>query len=164
MRYLLILCLPLMIACGDSTAMPAEDAMEEPTSSQDAPSKAGPEGAAQPAWSLEVRENWVEKTEIITMESAPPQFAVKFTVTMPTPGWELKVDETSKPDSQGRIIVKVTGTPPEGIVAQVLQSETFQATLGSLNEGNYLVELHYRRKGEQTHQRKGTAMLQAGGQ
>lgn len=160
MKYLLIICALMMTACGNATAE-KDDAVSTPA--QDKPAQAGPEEAAQPAWTLEERESWVEKTEIITMESAPPQFAVKFTVTMPTPGWELKVDEPSKPDAHGRIIVKVTGTPPEGIVAQVLQPESFQANLGSLNEGNYLIELHYRRKGEDSHQRKGTAMLQAGG-
>jgi hypothetical protein len=111
------------------------------------------------ASTLSVREAWIEKTEFVVMESAPPQFNVKLTVTMPTPNWKLAVDETVRKGD--RIIMKVTATSPEGMVAQVLSSETFSANLGSLKAGEYLLEVHYRRHGEEAYRLRYTVMLSA---
>jgi hypothetical protein len=163
MKYLMILCLLFAVACSDSSPYPEETM----TSSQPSPNQAEqPEARADAkrAWRLEERENWVEKVEIITLESAPPQFALKLTVTMPTPEWELTVDSVGKPDAQGRIRIDVTGTPPEGMVAQVLQSEEFTANLGSLNAGDLLVELYFRRGADGAYKRRGCVMLEAEGQ
>lgn len=113
------------------------------------------------AWDLAEQNNWIEETEIMLTKSAPPKFSLNLKVSMPTPGWKLKVDEVTKPDAQGRIQVKVTGTPPEGIVAQVITSQTFHASLGALDTGDFLVEVLYRKSGEDNYSRRGVVMLTA---
>lgn len=120
-----------------------------------------PEAKKEKAFNLEERANWIEETEIMLAKSAPPKFSLNFKVNMPTPGWKLKVDEVGKPDAQGRIQVKVTATPPEGIVAQVITSQTFHASLGVLDTGDYLVEVHYRKAGDESYVRRGVVLLAA---
>ncbi|MBK8206645.1 MAG: protease complex subunit PrcB family protein [Planctomycetes bacterium] len=158
MKMLLTLALLLSTACiagqraqpvDAQDAKPVEEAKEE-------------DKEAKSAWSLTERDNWIEKTEIMLKKSAPPQFSAILHVNMPTPGWELKVDEVGKPDAQGRIQVKVTATPPDGIVAQVITSQSFHASLGELSKGEYLLEVVYRKNGEETYTRRGTVMLTAG--
>jgi len=117
---------------------------------------------ARYAMSLNARENWVEQVEITLLKSNPPQFNVALSVQMPTPGWKLKVDEVGQPDAHGRIQVKVTGTGPQGIVAQVISSETISVTLGRIQSGEYLLELWYRNTGQTEYKRRGVAMLHAG--
>lgn len=152
MKLLLTLVLLLTTAC-------IAGQREQPVDAQDAKEDADKE--AKSAWSLTERDNWIEKTEIMLKKSAPPQFSAILHVKMPTPGWELKVDEVGKPDAQGRIVVKVTATPPEGIVAQVITSQSFHASLGELSKGEYLLEVLYRKSGEETYTRRGTVMLTA---
>ncbi len=121
------------------------------------------ENDTEPAYamSLNARENWVEGVEIVMGKSMPPVFAASVSVQMPTPGWKLEVDEVGKPDAHGRIQVKVTGTGPEGIVAQVLSSETINVSLGRVQPGDYLLELWYRNSGQTEYKRRGVALLSA---
>jgi hypothetical protein len=119
--------------------------------------------AQEPRYAMSVneRENWIEYVDAITVRSLPPESNVLVSVQMPTPGWTLKVDEISKPDAQGRIQVKVTATAPEGIVAQVLATETVNVSLGKIKPGEYLLEMLYRKAGETEYTRRGVAMLTA---
>ncbi len=151
MRMLIVTCLLLCTACVAASAQrdnrnEGEVAGEEP----------------RYAMSLNARENWVEGVDIVMGKSMPPVFAASVRVQMPTPGWTLKVDEISKPDAQGRIQVKVTATAPEGIVAQVLATETVNVSLGKIKPGEYLLEMLYRKAGETNYTRRGVAMLHAG--
>ncbi len=156
MKMLLTLALLLCTACIAGQRI-------QPVNAQDAKpaAEAEEDKEAISAWSLTERANWIERTEIMFKKSAPPQFSVILHVNMPTPGWELKVDEVGKPDAQGRIQVKVTATPPEGIVAQVITSQSFHASLGELSKGEYLVDVLYRKSGDETYTRRGTVMLTA---
>jgi hypothetical protein len=119
--------------------------------------------AQEPRYAMSVneRENWIEYVDAITVRSLPPESNVLVSVQMPTPGWTLKVDEISKPDAQGRIQVKVTATAPEGIVAQVLATETVNVSLGKIKPGEYLLEMLYRNAGETEYTRRGVVMLSA---
>jgi hypothetical protein len=129
------------------------------SSAQEGKKEAKPEKEA--AYELSELDGWVTETEIITAESAPPQFSLKLTVPMPTPGYELKVDKISKPDKDGRIQVKLTGTPPQGMVAQVITDEEFTAGLGSIDKGRYVVEIWYRLAGEKDYEIRDTILLNA---
>ncbi|MBZ0137533.1 MAG: protease complex subunit PrcB family protein [Planctomycetes bacterium] len=106
-------------------------------------------------------QGWVKKCEVEVKESAPPQFDLKLTVPMPTPGWELKVDEVTKPDGHGRIMVKLTGTPPEGVVAQVVTDTDLTASLGKKMANRYSVEIWYRKNTEKTYQLRDVILFDA---
>ncbi|MHC5010838.1 MAG: hypothetical protein ACYTG6_07805 [Planctomycetota bacterium] len=125
-----------------------------------APSPAEAEGEA--AWSLAVVEPMLAAPEIEVMESAPPQFALRFTADMPTPLWKIEVDDVSRPDAAGRIVAKITAIRPEGMVPQVITPETFRVLLGRLDAGDYLVEIHWRWP-ETAHRRVGAYLLEARG-
>lgn len=115
----------------------------------------------EPANELVRVEGWVKKCAVEVKESAPPQFDLKLTVPMPTPGWKLKVDEVSKPDGNGRIMVKLTGTPPEGIVAQVITDTDVRASLGTKMQNRYAVEVWYRKDGVKTYQLRDVLLFDA---
>ena len=143
-----------LLACTACFSAGAQDTAEKEDSTR----------AAEPgdANTLTVRESWVESVDIAVAESAPPQFTATLTVQMPTPGWKLKIDEVSKPDELGRIQARIIGTPPEGMVAQVITSEKINVALDSLKQGEYLLEIHYRTAGETTYARRAAVMLSAG--
>jgi hypothetical protein len=147
---LIVTCLLLCTACMGASAQ-RDDRNEGEVKAQE----------PRYAMSVNARENWVEYVDIIMLKSMPPQFNAVVSVQMPTPGWTLKLDEISNPDAQGRIQVKVTATAPEGIVAQVLATETVNVSLGKIKPGEYLLEMLYRNAGETEYTRRGVVMLSA---
>ncbi|MHC4512133.1 MAG: hypothetical protein ACYTGW_09900 [Planctomycetota bacterium] len=106
-------------------------------------------------------ENWVRRVKIETMESAPPQFAVVLTVSMPTPLWKLKVDKVARPDADGRIKVSITGTRPAGLLPQVVTDAKIRVPLGRLPKGRYLLEVYGRDDAKKPHQRQGVTLVHA---
>ena len=115
----------------------------------------------EPATKLAVVNHWINKAEVETDKSDPVQFDLKLTVPMPTPGYELKVDEVSKPDNSGHIVVKITGTPPDGMVAQVITNAETTAKLGSLKLGRYAIEIWYRKADQKTYELRDVLMYDA---
>ena len=94
------------------------------------------------------------------VKSAPPQFALRFDVDMPTPGWTLETDSVTRPDADGRVVVLATGTGPDGMVTQVITRTALQAQLGSLDAGTYTVEVRIRR-GDGAYRTEGCFLLEA---
>ena len=65
---------------------------------------------------------------------------------MPTPGWQVTVDEVDIDVDAGRITVRLTDAGPKGMVAQVITPTTFTVPLGALPKGTWVLEVHGRRK------------------
>jgi hypothetical protein len=104
---------------------------------------------APPAQSVQVLPAEVHELSAITLESMPPQFVLRGLRTMPTPGWELRIDRVEEDVDQSgeRLLVFITEVPPEGIVPQVLHPTEVRIPLGALSPGRHLLAL-YTRRGE----------------
>jgi len=160
MRFLgMLLVVVAVMIPAVMTALSQEAPPGVSTNNDDEKKAEEPKKLENPAMSLKEAENWVKSIDIIVAESMPPQFFLEMKVTMPTPGWKLKVDEVGKPDADGRIKVKVTGTRPEGMVAQVLTDETFNVPVGSIEAGSYMIEVWYRGGENEEYARKSVHML-----
>ena len=101
------------------------------------------------AGAVSVLDGELRDLSVLTLESAPPQFVLRAVRTMPTPGWELRVDEVDEEvDARGRrVFVFLTEIAPQGIVAQVLTPTEVRIPLGPLSAGRHLVAI-YARRGE----------------
>lgn len=87
----------------------------------------------------------LEKLEIVSLSSAPPQFLLRGEREMPTPGWSFHVDSI-RSDGQGHITVYITDIPPAADApAQMIVPTVLSIQLGGLRQGRYVVELHTRR-------------------
>jgi hypothetical protein len=91
---------------------------------------------------LETGEAFINATDILTMESYPPQFAVMVSGAMPTPCHELRV-EVSEPDQKNQIHVKIYSiNDPSKMCIQVLESFETNVPLGTPPPGTYQVILN----------------------
>jgi len=104
-----------------------------------------------------------ESVSVETTGRCPPSFLLKMELSMPTPGWKLAVDDVFGPDEEGRFRIRVTGTPPQGIVAQVVTGTPVEVHLPSVRKGRYLVDLFYRARPDGRHARFDAFVLQASG-
>ena len=107
-------------------------------------------------------DNWVREVKVETMESAPPQFAVNLSLWMPSPGWKLEVDNVER-QRDGRVLIKVTGQRPKGMLPAVMSKKVLRIVLGSLPKGEYLLDVWGRLDKSKEHRRKGIALLRAKG-
>ena len=91
---------------------------------------------------------FLDKTEILTMESFPPQFMLHIKGALPTPCHKLRV-EVGKPDEQNRIDVEVYSlSDPNEVCIQVLQAFDENIPLGSYPSGTYTVYVNGEKVGE----------------
>ena len=102
------------------------------------------------ASALEIPEPSFRRPVVNVLESHPVRFVLVFEQQMPTPGWRTEVDSVEV--DEGRIVVKITAKPPEGIVAQVITPAQLRVPLGSLKQGRYVLELRIRRDEAQAYQ------------
>lgn len=91
---------------------------------------------------------FIEGSDIITMESFPPQFAIAISGNLPTPCHQLR-SKVSGPDDQNRISVEVfTLTNPDEMCIQVLKPFEAVIPLGNYPSGKYTIWLNGKQVGE----------------
>lgn len=122
---------------------------------------AGGEPEAPAAMKLAPAEVSFQLESVAVLESLPPQFVAVFRAEMPTPGWTLAVDSVETDVSEGRILVKITRTPPAGIVAQVLTPVSLRVHLGSVPVGRYCLEIWMRADRSVPYRLAGSVVLEA---
>jgi hypothetical protein len=83
----------------------------------------------------------VRLVRVEAMESDPVQFALALEVAMPEPRWTLGVESVSRPDATGRILVRLRGERPEGMLPQVITPTAVRVPLGALPAGEVLVDV-----------------------
>jgi hypothetical protein len=82
---------------------------------------------------------FIDSTEILIMESFPPQFSLIIEGNLPTPCHRLRAS-VEEPDAQNRINVELfTLVDPNHICIQVLSPFSETIPLGSLPDGTYTI-------------------------
>ncbi len=91
---------------------------------------------------------FVEKTEILILESYPPQFVLNIKGSLPTPCNELRV-RIEDPDDKNRIDIEVYSViDPDKICVQVLEEFEENVPLGTPPPGYYAVFVNGEELGE----------------
>ncbi len=103
----------------------------------------------------------VSDVKIDVLESQPVQFVLQARIPMPTPGWELKVDQVKYDEKACIVRVNLTGKGPRGMVAQVITPTPVTIKLGTLVKGRPIVDIHVRRGAGSPYQRIGAVVLLA---
>jgi len=97
---------------------------------------------------LENGEAFIGQSDILIMESYPPQFALTVSGTLPTPCHMLRVD-VKEPDQENQIHVKMYSViDPAEMCVQVLESFDVNVPLGTPPPGNYQVIVNGEEIGE----------------
>jgi hypothetical protein len=127
----------------DEPAFPINTPPDTPVTSPAYPSPGEPlpaPFAPQPGDESKRRgEAFVESTDILILESFPPQFNLHLTGSLPTPCNELRM-VAQPPDAQNQIQVEVYSlVEPGKVCAQVLQPFDVSLPLGSFATGSYAV-------------------------
>ncbi len=117
--------------------------------------------AAPAAARLGLAEPALEWESVAVLESYPPQFVAVLRAEMPTPGWTITVDSVETDPPAGRIVAKVTGRPPSGLVAQVVTPARVRVHLGTLPVGRYCFEVWMRREASAPYRRAGSFVIEA---
>jgi hypothetical protein len=90
---------------------------------------------------------FVQKTDIVMMESYPVQVMLKVSGTLPTPCHELRA-EVSEPDENNQINVELYSlTKPGAMCIQVLDPFEESIPLGSFESGEYTVYINGKEAG-----------------
>jgi hypothetical protein len=91
----------------------------------------------------EMRGNvFIDQTNLLTMESYPPQFLLQISGNLPDPCHELGV-VVNEPDAENRIFVEAFSiADPEAMCIQVLQPFQENVNLGSFPDGEYTLFLN----------------------
>ena len=124
-------------ACMPATNLPTPT--NEPTVTTEQPPTQQPSDSIPvPADSDLVRGNvFLDSTDLLTLESFPPQFTLVLKGSLPTPCNKLRV-AVSPPDPKNKIVVDVYSvTDPNEICAQVVEPFEESFPLGSFPSGHY---------------------------
>jgi hypothetical protein len=146
MKRLLSLALILLSGCSLLSQTPSPDTPVNnltPMTPSDAPY------APQPGDdSLTRGSAFVEATDILILESFPPQFQLSLSGSLPTPCNELRV-VVEEPDTNNNIAVDVYSVvDPAVICIQVLKAFQASVNLGSFPSGHYTVTVNGEPSGE----------------
>ena len=91
---------------------------------------------------LESGEAFINQTDILIMESYPPQFAITVSGALPTPCHMLRV-EVNNPDQENQIHINMYSViDPAEMCVQVLESFDANVPLGTPPPGTYQVILN----------------------
>lgn len=125
-----------------------DDTVVSPGGSEtEAPSPAPWQPSAQDK-SLSQSEAFVTSTDILVLESFPPQYMLTIKGNLPTPCHQLRV-EVGEPDAQNQIQVQVYSVvDPNLMCIQVLEPFEENIPLGSLPTGQYTVLVNGERSGQ----------------
>lgn len=90
----------------------------------------------------------IQESELLTLESYPPQFVLSLKGTLPTPCHFLRAN-IGQPDAEKRIRVEVYSlVEPDVICIQVVQPFEVNLPLGSFTDGPYSVLVNDQKVGE----------------
>ncbi|MEW6029988.1 MAG: hypothetical protein AB1554_10995 [Chloroflexota bacterium] len=136
-RLLFILIFALLSACAP-TATPEYPDM--PVDSNTPPNGLPPTYAPRPGDDQMMRDGvYLDSTDMLVMESYPPQFALMLKGNLPTPCHELRV-VYHEPDSENKINLEVYSVAqPDAVCVMVLQPFEQNINLGSFPSGHYTV-------------------------
>ncbi|MBM3124454.1 MAG: hypothetical protein FJZ87_05180 [Chloroflexi bacterium] len=114
--------------------------LEKPISSDDPPPSQGNDYLPNPEDSNFLREPaFVESTEVLILESYPPQFTLAIKGDLPTPCHKLRI-AANPPDSENRILVEVYSlVDVKTTCIAMLESFEVNYPLGSFPAGTYSV-------------------------
>jgi len=155
----------LLVACGASTPSESPEPSPVPVES---PEAYPPPMAPQPAYpgpnepvfygspgaypsplepipgeaGMDRGEVFVDETQLLMMESFPPQYVLQVSGSLPTPCHNLRAN-ISEPDTQNQINVELYSlVDPNVACTQVLEPFQTGITLGTLPQGSYTVLLN----------------------
>lgn len=133
---------PVVISRGD-------DVVQSPSDSGDAPGGGGPDWEPKPADSqLDEGEVFITQSDILIMESYPPQFALLISGALPSPCHALRV-EVEEPDEENQVVVNLYSVvDPQEVCVQVLEEFDANVPLGTPPPGTYQVILNGEEIGE----------------
>ncbi len=142
---------------GEPTQAYPEPGYPSPGEVVTAPAYPGPDEPSSAPWQpqagdqqLDRGEAFVQTSEILTLESSPPQFMLHMSGSLPTPCHQLRV-EVSKPGAENRIQVEVYSlVQPDQVCIQVLEPFDVNVPLGSYVAGSYTVVINGEEMGEFT--------------
>jgi hypothetical protein len=150
----------ILAACAPGTAPQTEPGAPAPaTSSPDdvvtSPSGSETEQPSPAPWQpapqdkdLSRGEAFVNKTDLLILESFPPQYMLTLSGTLPTPCHQLRV-EVGKPDAQNQIQIEVYSVvDPNKMCIQVLEAFEENIPLGSFPTGAYILQVNGQQVGE----------------
>ncbi len=87
-------------------------------------------------------EVFLDSSQLLVMESMPPQYKLMVSGSLPTPCHQIRGEATA-PDANGKIVVMIYSLiSPDQICTQVLQPFTASLDLGSFAKGSYSIELN----------------------
>ena len=136
---------------GDEVTYPDDKTDEIPLPHGDTDAQESPPSPWQPASGddkLIRGEAYITQSQILVLESFPPQFMLNIEGALPTPCHELRV-EISDPDEQNRIDVEVYSlSKPDEICVQVLESFEESVPLKGFPSGEYSVWVNGEEVGE----------------
>jgi hypothetical protein len=157
-----ILFLSLLAACAPAATSVPTEAAPTPYPTQDIPM---PQATEQPKLliaypspldpvpnesKLTIGKAFVEKADLVSLESTPGQTDLVVSGSLPTPCHTLKAS-LKGPDDQNRIQVELYSLVQSDVVcAQVLKPFETNIPLGSLKSGKYTVSLNGNQVGEVT--------------
>ncbi len=128
----------VLSACAPSDAAAPDD----PVSSSDPTDSAPPADSLQPQPEddqLERGNAYIDATEILTLESFPPQFMLSITGGKPTPCHKLRA-VIGEPDETDEIHIEdYTMVHPEAICVQKIENFNINLNLGTYPTGQYKV-------------------------
>lgn len=134
-------------ATSPATESPDDTVVSPGESETETPSPAPWQPSAQDK-SLSQGEAFVTSTDILVMESFPPQYTLTIKGNLPTPCHQLRV-EVGEPDAQNQIPVKVYSVvDPNLMCIQVLEPFEENIPLGSLPSGQYTVIVNGQQAGQ----------------
>jgi hypothetical protein len=85
---------------------------------------------------------FIDRTDLLTMESFPPQFLLVIEGNLPDPCHELRV-QVNEPDADNRIFVEAFSVrDPDAMCIQVLEPFQENVNLGSYPDGEYTLFLN----------------------
>lgn len=140
---------------GEPTPAYPEPGYPSPDEPVTAPAYPGPEEPSDAPWQPQAGDEqldrgavFIDSSEILTLESFPPQFMLHLEGSLPTPCHQPRV-EVSEPDKDNQIRVEAYSVvDPERVCIQVLEPLDLNVPLGSFPEGDYTVWVNGEQVGE----------------
>jgi hypothetical protein len=158
MMVILLIAALLLAACASLPAAPQDTepgegvSPDDPVSSSDSPQTGEPGRAPwEPAFGdkdLTRGNAFVDTSQVLTLESFPPQFLLHLTGSLPTPCHQLRAN-VQPPTDEDQIHVELYSVvDPEEICIQVLEPFEVNIPLGSYEQGSYAVLLNGKQIGQ----------------
>lgn len=95
---------------------------------------------------LQIVDSSIQGLELVGLSTSPPQFVLRGTREMPTPGWTFHIDDVRVDSQLSRVAVKLTEVPPaDGAATSATDPAPLSVQLGTLRAGRYVVEISSRR-------------------